>query len=103
MYIVIELCLVLILLLMIIISALQGWLDKQLPLCRTITYVGIIVLTILDLVYNNSNTKIGIGMAVIISSIFEIVSNLKLNFEIYDFSRNWNSISSAYILLFIEN
>ena len=82
MYIVIELCLVLILLLMIIISALQGWLDKQLPLCRTITYVGIIVLTILDLVYNNSNTKIGIGMAVIISSIFEIVSNLKLNFEI---------------------
>lgn len=28
MYIVIELCLVLILLLMIIISALQGWLDK---------------------------------------------------------------------------
>lgn len=82
MYIVIELCLVLILLLIIIISALQGWLDKQLPLCRTITYVGIIVLTILDLVYNNSNTKIGIGMAVIISSIFEIVSNLKLNFEI---------------------
>ena len=74
---IIEIILVIVLGLVTIISALHGWLAKQLPLCKIFVYVGIIILTILDLLVNNSNTKVGIGMAVIFFAFFEIMSNIR--------------------------
>lgn len=114
---IIEIILVIVLVLVTIISALHGWLAKQLPLCKIFVYVGIIILTILDLLVNNSNTKIGIGMAVIISAFFEIMSNIRTKSKkctikkqycleknsMCDFYSHIFICGTIYSLLFIEN
>ena len=71
----VEVGMVIILAVVTIIAGMRGNLTRQLPVCKIIVYVGIWVLTVIDLIFNNSESKFGIGMAVIVSAIFEIATN----------------------------
>lgn len=71
----IEVGLVIVLAFVIIMAGIRGKLTYQLPACKIIVYAGILVLTGVDLVFNNLESKFGIGMAVVVSAIFEIASN----------------------------
>lgn len=95
---IIEIILVIILMLVTIVSAMHGWLTKQLSLCKIVVYMGIIILTILDLLLNNSNTKIGIGMAVIISAFFEIMSNIRIKSKICNLKNNSVWIKTVLVI-----
>lgn len=54
-----------------------GTIIKQMPAIKVIVYSGILILTIIDIALETSGSRQGLAAAVILSALFEIISNFE--------------------------